>query len=258
MSHRKWEFILLTLLSASFFMSPTVCAESQEGAPAVPPEQGSSPSLARPAPPEASLQQPAAPIPPLESNAPEIPPEVAKIRQVQQVMDKPQPGTEAAAAQPPDEISIYYSGIRAFSALLVVLALILLLTYWVRRRGRRLPLFSGASLAGVMGRVYLEPRVCLHFVQTGGKVLVIGVTPSSISLLSAFDAESFASALKKAPETASAEASGFVAHLEASMREAKKRPAEPLAEDEEVAALRKDIERLQRYLDDGTRFPKEA
>jgi len=255
MSHRTWEFILLTLLlSASFFALGKAYAQNQEGAPAQPPEQGSSPVFAQTAAPEVNLQQPAAPITAPEPSTPEM----AKIMQVQQVMDKPQPGTETAVTQPPEEISIYRSGIRAFSALLVVLALILLLTYWVRRRGRQLPLFSGASLASVMGRVYLEPRVCLHFIQTGGKVLVIGVTPNSISLLSAFDAESFASALAKAPEAASAGASGFMAQLEASIRESKKRPAEPRAEDEEVTALRKDIERLQKYLDEGTRFPKEA
>ena len=255
MSHRTWEFILLTLvLSASFFALGKAYAQNQEGAPAPPPEQGSPPAFAQTARPEVSPQQPAGPLSAPEPNTPEM----AKIMQVQQVMDRPQPAGTEAAPQPPEEVSIYRSGIRAFSALLVVLALILLLTYWVRRRGRQLPLFSGASLASVMGRVYLEPRVCLHFIQTGGKVLVIGVTPNSISLLSAFDAESFASALAKAPEAASAGASGFMAQLEASIRESKKRPAEPRAEDEEVTALRKDIERLQKYLDEGTRFPKEA
>ena len=255
MSHRTWEFILLTLLlSVSFFALSKAYAQNQEGAPAPPPEQGSPLAFAQTAPPEVNLHPPAALIAAPEPSTPEM----AKIMQVQQVMDRPQPAGTEAAPQPPEEVSIYRSGIRAFSALLVVLALILLLTYWVRRRGRQLPLFSGASLASVMGRVYLEPRVCLHFIQTGGKVLVIGVTPNSISLLSAFDAESFASALAKAPEAASAGASGFMAQLEASIRESKKRPAEPRTEDEEVTALRKDIERLQKYLDEGTRFPKEA
>ena len=251
MSHRTWEFILLTLLlSASFFALGKAYAQNQEGAPAPPLEQGSPPAFAQ----TASLQQTAGPVSAPEPNTPEM----AKIMQVQQVMDRPQPAGTEAAPQPPEEVSIYRSGIRAFSALLIVLALILLLTYWVRRRGRQFPLFSGASLASVMGRVYLEPRVCLHFIQTGGKVLVIGVTPNSISLLSAFDAESFASALAKVPEAASAEASGFMAQLEASIRESKKAPAQFRTEDEEVTALRKDIERLQKYLDEGPRFPKEA
>jgi flagellar biogenesis protein FliO len=251
MSRETPELMLLTfLLCVALSVPGAAYGESQEGGAAAP-EKGPAPVFAQTTPPVVDLTGPM-------SAAEPSTPEQVKIQQVQAEMDKPKPGTEANAGNPPEGFSFYRSGIRAFSALLVVLALILLLTYWVRRRGRQLPLFPGASLANVMGRIYLEPRVCLHFVRTGGKVLVIGVTPNSISLLSSFDAESFASAQTKHPEAASLDASGFMAHLETSIQEMKKPPVEIRSEDEEVAALRKDIERLQKYLEEGSRSPKEA
>ena len=253
MTRTAWLLFLLALLPVSFLFLPAH-VEGQESAPAAPPREASPPAFAQTAPPEVDLQRPA--VPP--ASPPPITPELEKIEQVRAEMDKPQPATGATATPATRDFSLYRSAVRVFSALCLVLAIILLLTFWVRRHGKKSPLFSGTSLASVMGRVYLEPRVCLHFVQTGGKVLVIGVTPNSIALLSSFDAASFGSAQKSRPEGASVDAPAFMAQLEASIQEMQKRPVESGAADEEVAALRKDIERLQEYLKEGTHLPKEA
>jgi flagellar biogenesis protein FliO len=129
--------------------------------------------------------------------------------------------------------------------------LILLATYFLKRFGRRSPLLAGSTLAEVLGKVYLAPRVCLHFVRTGGRVLVIGVTQQAIAVVAEFDAEAFERATETNSEKPALEgAESFLAQLRATMQATTQ--AEPAAgEDAEIAALRKDVQRLQQYLEEG-------
>ena len=136
-------------------------------------------------------------------------------------------------------------------ALLVICALIIAFGWLARKFGARTPLLAGANLAQVLGRTYLEPKTALHFVKTGGRVLVVGVTPNSISLLTEFDAEQFELAGTGAPAAARTPPADFLTQL----REQQERTdaAPPPAPDEDLDALRGDIQRLKQYLQDSRR-----
>ena len=185
----------------------------------------------------------------------------------------PLPGESAAPLLP----TAY---LKAFVALCIVLALILVLTFVVKRLGRHSALFSGPTLGKVLGRVYLAPRVMLYYVQTGGKVLVVGVSQNAMTLLAQFDAAAFeagaalpaagAPNAAGAPPTAGMRVPGpapsmaiegddFLSQLRASLDLMEKvdgaRDAAPA--DADVAELRGDIERLHKQLQESLREEKD-
>jgi flagellar biogenesis protein FliO len=137
--------------------------------------------------------------------------------------------------------------LRAGSVLCLVLALIVTGGVVLRRFGKHSRLLSGAHLASVLGKVYLTPRTCLYFVRTGGKVLVVGVTQNAISCLAEFDASAFESA----GVAGKPEGSEFLTQLKTGIRKLVKTEAAD-AEEAEIASLRGDIERLQKFLRDGS------
>lgn len=231
----------------------TLCAaHAQESGPPAAPAADSSLGFEQTVPPKVDLGKPLEkPVVPAPAT-----PELEKIEQVRAEMDRSQRVPETPAAQPPPDFSLYRSAARVFSALLLVLATILLLTYVLKRHGKRSALLSGPTLATILGRVYLEPRVRLHFVRTGGKVIVVGVTQNSIASLAEFDAESFALIREGAHEKGPVDVAGFMEQLKTSMHNIQERPTEPSVEDAEVSALKRDIERLQKYIDEAPRPPK--
>ncbi|MCX5769654.1 MAG: flagellar biosynthetic protein FliO [Candidatus Hydrogenedentes bacterium] len=170
----------------------------------------------------------------------------------------------AAAQTQPAEWSPLQKTLRALFGLLAALALLFLLGYLAKRYGKNTPLFAGGDLAKLMGKVYLSPRASLHFVRTGGRILVLGVTPNSISAVAEFDSDSFepisaeSSAAKPsspaAPGTPS-ETESFLAQFKASLESiAHATPSQnPEQDDTEIAALREDVQRLQRYLQESVR-----
>jgi flagellar biogenesis protein FliO len=183
--------------------------------------------------------------------------EAAKIDEVRALLERS--SENSAAVTPPapkEEFSVFQSSVRVFASLLMVLAIIGLGMYIVKRGGRRTPLLSGSTLGVVLGRLYLEPRVRLHFVRTGGKVLVVGVTQNAIAAVAQFDADQFSQERSNNPANAPAEMSGFMEQLKESMRNVQKNPVETREEDTDVSALKRDIDRLQKYLEEGSRFPK--
>ena len=150
--------------------------------------------------------------------------------------------------------------LRTAASLCLVLALIVAGLYVVRRVGKRVPLLAGADLGQLAGKVYLSPRVCLHYVRTGGKMLIVGVTPNTMSLIAEFDETVFpstpASPVTQIASAASepAHAESFLAELQASLH-AHEKP-EPVAEpsdEAELDALRRDVLRLQQYIEGRTR-----
>jgi flagellar biogenesis protein FliO len=190
-----------------------------------------------------------------------VDPQMVKIQQVRAELAKAEeaPAPAAIPAEPPREFSAFRSSVRAFSMLCVVLAIIAVLAYLIKRFGKRSALFAGSHLARVLGKVYLEPRVCLHFVQTGGKVLVVGVTPNAITAIAAFEAAAFEgqSGSGAALENVEADVDGFLAELRASIEGKRKTDGTGRVDDSDVAALRKEIQRLQQYLEDMAREPKQ-
>jgi flagellar biogenesis protein FliO len=144
--------------------------------------------------------------------------------------------------------------LRVFVWLCVIIAAILLLGVAVRRWGRKTPLLAGADLGKVMGRVYLDRNVSVHYVETAGQVLVIGVTQNAITLLASFDQSVFSKSRATGPELSSvAETpSDFLRHLESSTTRMRAETGDT-APDAEIQALQSNIARLQRYLKEEAR-----
>lgn len=185
-----------------------------------------------------------------------------KIIEVNRVLEQaanPAPAAESVTVES-GEWTPLENALRAVFGLLAALALLFLLGYLAKRFGKHSPLFAGGNLARIMGKVYLSPKASLHFVRTGGKILVVGVTPNAISLVAEFEEDTFQtepgeSGEGPAAKTAESDTESFLAQFKASLETiAKSVPAEPLEEgDAEIAALREDVQRLQRYLQETVR-----
>ncbi|MCH7959462.1 MAG: flagellar biosynthetic protein FliO [Candidatus Hydrogenedentes bacterium] len=189
--------------------------------------------------------------------ASETPPDEATpdpfIEALNRELDEPTTdSTPEVADQPEAEPTsgfIYY--IRVFSAFCVVIALILLTGYLVRKLGKRIPLLAGAELGTILGRVYLARGTALHFVKTGGRVLVLGITNNSISLLKEFDADEFeALHAPSSNESENANEGDFLAQFEESSRILRGSGQIALndAEDDDISSLRGDIRRLREFI----------
>ena len=155
------------------------------------------------------------------------------------------------------------SALRAIFALCIVLGLILLTYYSVKRWGKRVPILAGSSLGTVLGRLHLERGTTLHFVRTAGRVLVVGVNGNSVSLVADFDASSFAmmevgdSGASNAAQPFNSDT--FLAQLQASSQtmQPPAETGEEVVDEDEIAVLRGDIQRLQRYLREESREPQD-
>lgn len=146
-------------------------------------------------------------------------------------------------------------GLRSLAVLLGICGTIILLGWVARRWGGNTPILAGTGLAQVLGRVYLEPKVSLHFVKTGGRVIVVGVTSGTASLITEFEADQFEQSLgiaatpaAETPRVVSAE-SGFMARL----REQQEKSATPPAAGDDLDSLRGDIQRLKQFLQESRR-----
>lgn len=139
---------------------------------------------------------------------------------------------------------------KAMAALCLVIALILALTVAVKKLGRKTGL-GAASLAKPLGRVYLAPRTALHFVETGGKVLVIGATQNAISLLASFDAAEFHAYFEQEKPGAAGADNQFINQLRATLQDIKKNPKASEEGDRDLAALRNEVQRLQRNIQES-------
>jgi flagellar biogenesis protein FliO len=144
----------------------------------------------------------------------------------------------------------------------ICLAVLVLVLWALQRLGRRTRLLPAADLAQVIGRVYLDKTAVLHFVRTGGKVLVVGVTPNAVQCIAEFDSEIFSDQMaagagnEAAGENDKADASAKARKFFEELRTQQgimggngPAPHESHANpDEEIASLRGDIARLQRML----------
>lgn len=189
-----------------------------------------------------------------------------KIRQVNEAMaepdEPPTPPVAAVETPAPDTWSPLQNTMRAAFGLLVVLALLFVLAWLAKRFGRNNPLLAGGNLGRVIGKVYLSPRASLHFVRTGDKVLVVGVTANSVSAVAEFDADLFEAAGEEPPQgpggSPQSETETFLAQFKASLDKiARAAPSEtadttPEQEEAEITGLREDVQRLQRYLQESS------
>lgn len=161
--------------------------------------------------------------------------------------------TALYAAPPPVQAGgLLDAGLRTFLWLCVLCALIILAGYLLKRFGQRTPLLAGQRLGVVLGRVHLDPKAAIHYVRTGGRVLLLGVTPQQVTLLTEFDASAFEEVqeMEPAPDPRlrTNEPAGFLAQLQANH-------AKLQAPDDELVTLRSDIQRLQQSLQEKMRDP---
>lgn len=160
----------------------------------------------------------------------------------------------APASSPPPAAegrgTAYYA-LRAFGTLAFLLGIIVVLGYLAKRLGARTPALAGLRLGQVLGRVYLTPKASLHFVKTGGRVLVVGVTPSGLHLLTEFEAAAFEAQLQQgAVLPADDGGPDFSEYLRAA-----RRPA-AVEQDDDLANLRGEIQRLGEFLREAERDPR--
>ncbi|GMV93227.1 MAG: hypothetical protein AMXMBFR82_30050 [Candidatus Hydrogenedentota bacterium] len=139
---------------------------------------------------------------------------------------------------------------QGFIALCLVVALILICTYFLKRFGGRTPLLAGANLGTVLGKVYLTPKIALHFVQVKNVVLVVGVSPNGVSAVTQLSAALFED-LAQPTARANDRQLDFLSELSAATGQ--QSPADSEAEDDEIASLKGDLARLQKYLQETSR-----
>lgn len=183
------------------------------------------------------------------------------LKAVQEEFDQAaaqQGGATGTAPESPDRGFGYYV-LRGAFGLCAVCAGILFLGYLVRKYGRKSPLLAGQQLGAVLGRVHLSPRASLHYVRTGGRVLVIGLTQNNITPIAEFDARDFTeapAASEENPEESAHPGTGsFLKLLKAETESITEAPA--ISADEELAALRGDLQRLRQYLQEKPGEPKQ-
>lgn len=138
-------------------------------------------------------------------------------------------------------------------ALCATLILILLIFAAIKRWGKRTPLLAGQQLARTLGRVALSPQASLHFVQTNGEVLIIGVTQQQVTLLRTFESSDFEGAVEapaeKGASPAEVPAASFLAQLKAS----RTAMGVEAVVDEDLDHLKGELQRLKQYFQDSTR-----
>ncbi|MBI2421848.1 MAG: flagellar biosynthetic protein FliO [Candidatus Hydrogenedentes bacterium] len=216
-------------------------------------------SAAPPVPAEAGA---ALPEPqPATEEAPQNPPPDPVMQRIQAELDQDAAGAQGEAtasgrapgAGGSQEIFGKYA-LRALAGLSFVIALILLLQYLLRRFAQNTPLLAGMRLGAVIGKVYLNPKASLHYVKSGGRILVLGVTPNQITFISDFDESAFAAPELGAPAVSPADTISFVEALRAQTQQLT--AATLPAPDDDLASLRGDIQRLQQYLQEETHGKK--
>ncbi|MBN4046818.1 FliO/MopB family protein [bacterium AH-315-P07] len=149
---------------------------------------------------------------------------------------------------------------RMLAGLSVVLALILMTYYLVRRYGKGIPALSGAQLGQVIGQLHLSRDAKLHYVRTGGRVLIVGVTPSGVNLVAEFGASTFDQSYSELDVEEPLSPDGFIEALKNQSTSYAEPPPESATSDggdDDVAMLRSDIHRLQDYLREESRESKD-
>jgi len=152
-----------------------------------------------------------------------------------------------------DQPSLWGSLGQGIVSLFVVIALILLCTWAIKRFGARTPLLAGTSLGTVLGKVYLTPKIALHFVKVRNIVLVVGVTPNEVSPIAQLNAALF-------DDVTQGSTSGhgnnrqmdFLSHLTHETGQSTGAQSTE-NEDDEITALKGDLARLQKYLQETSR-----
>lgn len=146
---------------------------------------------------------------------------------------------------------------RMVIGLSIVLAMILILYFLVRRYGKNVPALSGYQLGQIIGQVHLSRSATLHYVKSGGRILVIGVNDGGVNLVAEYDESAFATISGASPVQGDFDPESFVDELKqqtAAIRgEESSTSTSEVYQDDDISALRGDINRLQEYLQEENR-----
>jgi flagellar biogenesis protein FliO len=166
-------------------------ASSQQEPPVQPADSDptSSPELPSIEPPPTSsaeptgAEQPVEALPPDETLESSISPDIAPSGP--DALQIPSPLTDRTEGEPfgADWLNARESAWKMFVALLIVLALICISVFVLKRVMGGRPVFLDQRLGRVIGRIHLSPKAVLYLVKIGGKVLVVGTTPTAITLV---------------------------------------------------------------------------
>ncbi len=181
----------------------------------------------------------------------------AYIKELQAIWDDSQTSDQntAGATDAPASSFGLRQTIQTVAGLFLVCGIIILGGYIMRRYGKGTPLLAGQRLGKVIGHVHLSPRASLHYIKSGGRVLVVGVTQQTVSPVAEYDVEEFESFVEAEEAGTPAEnPAGFLTQLRDNMGKA---PGSAAANDEELASLRGDIQRLQQFLQESAQDVQE-
>jgi len=178
----------------------------------------------------------------------------------QQAWDEAPGGSTAAPSATPAKTSekgwnTYIP--RTLMGLCMVCGMILLGGVLFRKYGRNTPLLAGQRLGVVLGKVHLTPKASLHYVKSGGKVIVVGLTQNQLSPVAEFDAEAFESALEAEAVSPGKAANTAVSFLDQLRTQVRNETGISARGDEDLTELRGDLQRLQRYLQESARESNE-
>ena len=172
--------------------------------------------------------------PPVPPPAPPIAsPEYITVRDPEEVLESPQPFGVPGIEFPPLLLLIFAS------LGLLLLLLILLILRAVRRRPP-VPSLAPASLGILLGTLPLGNGASIHYVRTGAKVLLLGVSGNFITVLREMDSDS------TVPRMADHESDTTALPQLA-------RSQQLADSDDDLVALRNDIHRLQQTLQERSR-----
>lgn len=174
------------------------------------------------------------------------------IENLQSLYDAPE------TTRPPEEqikpTSFTAQLMWTFTVLLFLLGAIILLGQLAKRFGARTPALAGLRLGNVLGRIYLTPKASLHYVKTGDRVLVVGVTPAGIHLITEFAADAFEAQLAEPAQAPGANSDdsrlNFLEYINAAQK------PDRASADDDLANLRGEIQRLSEFLRESSREPQ--
>jgi flagellar biogenesis protein FliO len=139
-----------------------------------------------------------APAGQVRASSPELsPPPLANTRAQSQTPFLPLGGGLEDLAPAPDGFNAGDSVRRMLVALLIVVALICVVVFVLKRLMGGAPMLVDQKLGRVIGRIYLTPKAVLYLVRVGGKVLLIGTTPTTINLIAEMTGEELVAELDR-------------------------------------------------------------
>jgi len=166
---------------------------------------------------------------------------------------------EAESTTPTPPRSTGRALLQSIIATCAVIAMILILQYLIKRFGKRTPLLAGVSLGQVMGKLHLTPKASLVFVRVKDRVLVLGLTPNEVSRVAEYDAAMFTDESSPLPVESAipkTQQQAFLNELKKAQTTlaATEAPVTSSdANDDWVASMRKDLERFQQNLEEFSR-----